>query len=160
MHKRQAEGHLPPTPPPLRSPTTTRGAKRFPFTSRMEEKKASMSGQPPQLPKLSPLWDKALQNYREELAGDDDFRAILETGSLGELLNESKVLQPVGPQGRKALNSMGRMKPMIKLVNDFSAVLAVSFGTDAVLAALIWGSIRMILTVCLFPMLYWCLGTR
>ncbi|RJE22879.1 NB-ARC domain protein [Aspergillus sclerotialis] len=97
--------------------------------------------------KLSPLWEKALQNYREELSGDDDFRTIIETGSLDELLNDSKIKPPVGAQGRKALNSMNRMKPMVKLVNDFSAVLAVAFGADAILTTLIWGSIRMILTL-------------
>lgn len=105
-----------------------------------------MSAQPSDY-KHSPLWEKALQNYREELAGDDDYQIILETGTLEVLMNDAKTLRPVGPQGRKALDSMGRMKPMIKLVNDFAAVIAVAFGADAMLAAIIWGSIRMILTV-------------
>ncbi|PWY82922.1 TPR-like protein [Aspergillus heteromorphus CBS 117.55] len=97
--------------------------------------------------KLSPLWEKALENYREELAADDDFRSILETGSLDELLNDPKILQPFGPRGRKSLDSMYRLKPTFKLVNDFSAVLAVSFGAGTVATALVWGSIRMILTL-------------
>lgn len=105
--------------------------------------------------KLSPIWEKALENYREDLAADDDFRVVLETGSLEELLNDTKHLQPFGPQGRKALDSMNRLKPTFKIVNDFSAALAVCFGAGTVLTALIWGSIRMILSVgipvlCLF----------
>lgn len=97
--------------------------------------------------KLSPLWEKALDNYREELAADDDFRLILETGSLDELLDDPKILQPFGPHGRKSLDSMRRLRPTFRLVNDFSAVLAVSFGAGTVVTALVWGSIRMILTV-------------
>lgn len=31
--------------------------------------------------KLSPIWEKALENYREDLAADDDFRVVLETGA-------------------------------------------------------------------------------
>ncbi|PLB46258.1 TPR-like protein [Aspergillus steynii IBT 23096] len=96
---------------------------------------------------LSPLWEKALENYRDELAADDDFRTILETKSLDELLNDPKILQPFGPQGRKALDSMNRLRPTFKIVNDFSAVLAVSFGAGTMLTALVWGSIRMILTL-------------
>ncbi|KAJ5092019.1 hypothetical protein NUU61_006889 [Penicillium alfredii] len=104
-------------------------------------KKASSEG------KLSPLWEKALESYHEELAADDDFRTILETGSLEELLVDDQLLQPFGPQGRKALDSMNRLKPTFRLLNDFSVVLAVSFGAGTTVTALVWGSIRMILTV-------------
>jgi hypothetical protein len=103
--------------------------------------------EPPPGYQRSPLWDQALENFREELAGDDDLGMILETRNVEELLHDVKMLQPVGPQGRKALDSMNRLKPMVKLVNDFSAVLAVAFGADTVVTALVWGSIRMILTV-------------
>ncbi|KAL4782963.1 hypothetical protein BJX76DRAFT_274048 [Aspergillus varians] len=96
---------------------------------------------------LSPLWAKALESYHEELAADDDFRTILETGSLEELLADDHILQPFGPQGRRALDSMNRLKPTFKLLNDFSVVLAVSFGAGTAVTALVWGSIRMILTL-------------
>lgn len=97
--------------------------------------------------KLSPLWEKALERYHEELAADDDFRVILETGSLEELLADDHILQPFGPQGRKALDSMNRLKPTFKLLNDFSVVLAISLGAGTAATAVVWGSIRMILTV-------------
>ncbi|KAJ5124771.1 uncharacterized protein N7515_008596 [Penicillium bovifimosum] len=97
--------------------------------------------------KLSPLWEKALESYHEDLVADDDFRMILKTGSLEELLADNQILQPFGPQGRKALDSMNRLKPTFKLLNDFSVVLAVSFGAGTAVTAVVWGSIRMILTL-------------
>ena len=103
--------------------------------------------------KLSPsIWEKALENYREDLAADDDFRMILETGSLEDLLKDAKIIPPFGPQGKKALDSMSRLKPTLKIVNDFSAMLAVCFGAGTTLTALIWGSIRMILSVGCLPL--------
>ncbi|PYH93879.1 TPR-like protein [Aspergillus ellipticus CBS 707.79] len=47
---------------------------------------------------------------------------------------------------RRYYTAIYRLKPTFKLVNDFSAVLAVSFGAGTVVTALVWGSIRMILT--------------
>jgi hypothetical protein len=100
--------------------------------------------------KLSP-WEKALESYHEDLAADDDFRMILETGSLKELLADDQTLQPFGPRGRKALDSMNRLKPTFKLLNDFSVVLEVSVGAGTAVTAVVWGGIRMILTVYLYP---------
>lgn len=93
----------------------------------------------------TPIWKRALENYREELAAEDDFRDILETRSLEQVMNDSKISQPFGPKGRNALDSMNRLKPTFQLINDFSAVLVACFGAEATLTALIWGSIRMIL---------------
>lgn len=95
----------------------------------------------------SPLWDKALRSFHEELAADDDFTTILETGSLEELLGDDQILKPFAPRSRNAFDSMNQLKPTFKLLNDFSAVLAVSFGINTTLTAIIWGSIRMILSV-------------
>ncbi|RHZ46901.1 uncharacterized protein CDV56_103201 [Aspergillus thermomutatus] len=102
---------------------------------------------PPLKDQQSPLWQKALENFREELAGDDDLAMILGTKGVEEVLQDAKLLQPVGSPGRKALESVNRLKPMIKFVNDFSAVLAVTFGADTAMTAVVWGSIRMILTL-------------
>jgi hypothetical protein len=97
--------------------------------------------------KISPLWEKALQSYHEELGGEDDFQTILQTGSLDDLLEDKQILEPFGQQGRKALDSINRLKPTFTMLNDFSAVLAVSFGAGTTVTALVWGSLRMILTV-------------
>ncbi|RHZ68953.1 hypothetical protein CDV55_102531 [Aspergillus turcosus] len=95
----------------------------------------------------SPLWQKALENFREELAGDDDLAMILGTKGVQEVLQDAKLLQPVGSPGRKALESVNRLKPVIEFVNDFSAVLAVTFGANTMMTAVVWGSIRMLLTL-------------
>lgn len=102
--------------------------------------------------KLS-LLEKALHNYHEELGGEDDFRTVLQTGSLDELLEDKHILEPFGPQGRKALDSISRLKPTFTMLNDFSAVLAVSFGVGTTVTAVVWGSLRMILTVRSCPLL-------
>lgn len=105
-----------------------------------------MPDQPPNYQQSS-LWHKALENFREELAADDDLKMILQTHGAEQLLHDTTFLRPVGSPGRKALDSINRLKPMIKFVNNFSAALAVAFGADSVVTALVWGSIRMILTV-------------
>lgn len=78
--------------------------------------------------------------YHEELAYDYGMRTILETESLEELLANYRISQPFGPQGRMALGYMNRLKPMFKLLNDFSVVLAVSFGAGTAVTALVWDS--------------------
>lgn len=45
------------------------------------------------------------------------------------------------------MSSLNRLGPILKFVDDFSAVIAVCFGADAKLTAFIWGSIRLILTL-------------
>ena len=94
----------------------------------------------------TPVWERALEDYREDLV-DDHLQTILDTGSLEELIKDTKILQPFRPQGRKALDSMNRLKPTFKLINEFSVVMGVCFDAGAVLTPLIWGSIRMVLSV-------------
>ena len=42
---------------------------------------------------------------------------------------------------------MNRIGPKLKFVDDFSAIIALYFGADAKLTALVWGSIRLMLTL-------------
>jgi hypothetical protein len=95
----------------------------------------------------SPLWHKALERYREELEENDDYQDIIEVGSLEDLLNHTKTIESLLPQERTALNSMNRLGPKLKFVDDFSAIIALYFGADAKLTALVWGSIRLMLTL-------------
>lgn len=62
-------------------------------------------------------------------------------------MKDTKILQPFAPQGRNALDSMSRLKPTFKLINEFAAVMGSCFDDGAVLAPLIWGNIRMVLSV-------------
>ncbi|KAJ9648289.1 hypothetical protein H2199_001142 [Coniosporium tulheliwenetii] len=95
----------------------------------------------------SPLWNKALERYREELEENDDYQDIIEVRSLEDLLYHAKSIESLLPQERTALNSMSRLGPKLKFVDDFSAAIALYFGADATLTALVWGSIRLMLTL-------------
>lgn len=95
----------------------------------------------------SPLWNRALERYREELEETDDYEEIVGTKSLEDLVSFSKSIEPVVPRERNALNSMHRIGPILRFVDDFSAIVAVCFGADAKLTAFVWGSIRLTLTL-------------
>lgn len=114
------------------------GYSYFPDTLRHDEIKSK-----------SPLWEKALENYREELSGNDYYETILENGTLEELIDHTKTLEPSSPSD-KTSSTMSRIKPIVKFFNDFSTIVAICFGADTVLAAVVWGSIRVLLTVCHF----------
>lgn len=92
----------------------------------------------------SPLWTKALERYREELGEQeiDEYRTMLEAGTFEDLVNHIKNLEPPNAQEKAVINRLG---PILKFVNDFSAFTALYFGADVKLAALVWGSIQLIL---------------
>ena len=96
---------------------------------------------------LSPLWRKVIARYQEELEEDSCYRDILELGSLENLLYHAQAIKSMLPQDTAALKSLNRLGPMLKLVDDFSAVIAPYFGADAKLTTLVWGSIRLMLTL-------------
>ncbi|ORX98178.1 hypothetical protein BCR34DRAFT_607010 [Clohesyomyces aquaticus] len=95
----------------------------------------------------SPLWNRAIERFREELEESEDFKSITDTASLEDLLDYTKSIEPLLPRERSALSSMQRLGPTLKFVDDFSAVIAVCFGADAKLTAFVWGSIRVMLSL-------------
>jgi NB-ARC domain len=92
------------------------------------------------------LWNRALERYREELEEVDDREILAGPGSLDDLVNYAKTIEPLVPSERTALTTFNRLKPILKFVDDFSAVIAVCFGVDARLTAFFGGSIRLIIT--------------
>ena len=94
----------------------------------------------------SPLWNIALERYKVELEDNniDEYQAILEHGTLEDLVEQIKTIQQPNAQEKAAVS---RLDSILKFVNDFSAVVAVCLGAEARLAALVWGSIRIILTL-------------
>jgi len=94
----------------------------------------------------SPLWHQALEKYRDELQGAEDFRDIQTVRSLDELIGSFASIQATTPGRFSGLMSLSRLGPKLKFVDDFSAVLALCFGADAALTAAVWGSIRLILS--------------
>ncbi|KAI1215007.1 uncharacterized protein F4807DRAFT_466343 [Annulohypoxylon truncatum] len=95
----------------------------------------------------SPLWHQALERYREELGGSEDYQAINEVHSLDDLLSHVNTIQATPSRDRQTLASLNRLAPKFKFVDDFSAIIALAFGADATLTAVVWGSIRLILTL-------------
>jgi ATP-dependent Clp protease ATP-binding subunit ClpA len=95
----------------------------------------------------SPLWQRAVERYREELEEKDDYQDIIEVGSLEDLLDHAKTIEPLLPRQRTVLNSMSHLGPRLKFVDDFSAIIALYFGADPRLTGLVWGSIRWMLTL-------------
>ena len=64
-----------------------------------------------------------------------------------ELLTQARAVQPLGAHNKTLLNSVTCLEPILVHLNDFSAVIALCLGADTKSAALVWGSIRLILTV-------------
>ena len=95
----------------------------------------------------APLWHRALERYRVELEENDDYKDILVVESLEDLLDHAKTVEALLPRERTAINSMNRLGPRLKFVDDFSAVIALYFGADVQLTAVVWGSIRLMLTL-------------
>ncbi len=97
----------------------------------------------------SQLWEKALEQYRKELKDGDDYESVIGVNSMEELLTQARDLEPSGARNKNILSSLSRLEPMLLHINDFSAVTALFLGASAKSAALVWGSIRIILTVLL-----------
>lgn len=95
----------------------------------------------------SPLWLKAIERYRAELEENDDFEDIVGVGSLEALLDHTKSIEKLLPPERTLLNLFNRLGSRLKFVDDFSAIIALYFGADANLTGLVWGSIRLMLTL-------------
>ena len=72
---------------------------------------------------------------------------MTETSSLDELLSYAKTIEPQLSGEKNALRSIQRLGPTLKFIDDFSAIIAVCFGADAKLTAVVWGSIRLMLNL-------------
>lgn len=88
-----------------------------------------------------------MERYQEELGKNEDYQAINEVHSLDDLLSHVNVLQTAPTRDRQALASLNRLAPRFKFVDDFSAIVALCAGADAASTALVWGSIRLLITL-------------
>jgi hypothetical protein len=87
-----------------------------------------------------------MNRFQTELKGDNQFM-LDDIVSVEELLAQTRALQPPAPRGSKIATSLSRLEPILSHINDFAAVIAVCSGADAKAAGLVWGSLRVILTV-------------
>lgn len=104
-------------------------------------------GRDSQPSQTTPLWDRAVERYRDELDEKGDYQDIVEDGSFQGLLTHAESIKTLIPTGRESLLSFNRLGAVLRFVDDFSAVVALAVGADATLTAVIWGSIRLILTL-------------
>ena len=93
----------------------------------------------------SSLWHQAVEKYREELQATEGYQAIQKVPTLEELISSCSSIQDTAPSNYARVISHSRIVPRLNFVDDFSAVLALCFGADAVLTVALWGSIRLIL---------------
>jgi hypothetical protein len=90
------------------------------------------------------LWNRALEKYKEDLGDDDDDEVLAGAGSLEDLVDYARGLEPHGTNGLRVL---GRLAPALKFVDDFSAVVAICLGANAKIIAFMWGSLRVIISL-------------
>jgi hypothetical protein len=87
-----------------------------------------------------------MNRFQTELKGDNQFMPG-DVVSVEELLSQTRPLQPPAPRGSKIATSLSCLEPILSHINDFAAAVAVCSGADAKAAGLVWGSLRVILTV-------------
>lgn len=116
-----------------------------PFTEQQSPSQASKEE--------SQLWWNAIHRYYDELrkggirapAIDKDLWNIK---SPMDLLDQIKGLEPVDSKASRAwLGSLRRLETILLSLNDFAAVTAWALGMNGRVAAIVWGSIRLILNV-------------
>lgn len=90
------------------------------------------------------LWHRAVQRFQEELEENEDYEEIIKAETLDDLLSCCKTLQSNLPSKRTALNSINRLGPRL---DDFSAVIAQYSGADALITAIPWGSVCLMLNL-------------
>ncbi|KAI9846534.1 MAG: hypothetical protein M1837_003955 [Sclerophora amabilis] len=99
----------------------------------------------PQSPIHGVLLSKALTRFRSELKDDDE--CILDVGSVDELLSQARALEPPVSRKGKLSTLLNRLEPILSHINDFAAVVAVCSGADPKATGVVWGSLRVILTL-------------
>jgi hypothetical protein len=67
--------------------------------------------------------------------------------SVDELLGQAKALEPQASRSGKLSASLNRLEPILSHINDFAAILALCTGADPKATGLVWGSLRVILSV-------------
>lgn len=114
--------------------------------SRTESKPGSGLSQAPH--KDSQIWQNALQRYYEELRkggykGQAIDKDLWNIKNPGELLDQIKSL----PSSGRWMDDLNTLEKILLSLSDFAAVTAWALGMNGRVAAVIWGSIRLLLNV-------------
>jgi hypothetical protein len=101
----------------------------------------------------SAIWQNAIQRYYDELRrggikGPAIDKDLWNIKSPMDLLEQVRNLEPPDSRtSRTWLGSLRRLEPILLGLNDFASVTAWALGMNGKVAAVVWGSIRLILNV-------------
>lgn len=101
----------------------------------------------------SPIWQAALDRYYEELRKGgikDSFidKDLWNVETPDDLLTQIETLAPPEAQSSKAwMKVLTQLQSVLLGLNDFAAIIAWSMGMDGKVAAVLWGSIRLMIKV-------------
>lgn len=118
-----------------------------------DELTGSTSGESQKEAYRSPIWQTAIDRYYEELRkggvkGPTIDHDVWSVHSPDDLLQQMNNLAP-GNQciSSQWVDNLRRLEPILLNLNDFAAVITLALGMKSQVAAIIWGSIRLILKV-------------
>ena len=101
----------------------------------------------------SPIWQAAIDKYYDELRKGGVRGPIIDQDVWGihspdDLLQQIRDITPADSQGFRSWKGfLRRLQPILFNLNDFAAVLTLTLGMNGQVAAIIWGSISLIMKV-------------
>lgn len=101
----------------------------------------------------SPIWQAAIDRYYEELRkggvkGPTIDHDVWSIHSPDDLIQQINDLAPANSSvSSQWVGNLRRLEPILLSLNDFAAVITLALGMQGQVAAIIWGSIRLILKV-------------
>jgi hypothetical protein len=101
----------------------------------------------------SPIWQAAIDRYYDELRkggvkGPTIDHDVWSINSPDDLLQQMNDLAPTNSSvSSQWVGNLRRLESILLSLNDFAAVITLALGMKGQVAAIIWGSIRLILKV-------------
>lgn len=101
----------------------------------------------------SPIWQAAIDRYYEELRkggirGPTIDHDVWSIHSPDDLLQQIHDIAPANSSvPSQWAGNLRRLEPILLSLNDFAAVITLALGMNGQVAAIIWGSMRLILKV-------------
>lgn len=101
----------------------------------------------------SPIWQAAIDRYYEELRkggvkGPTIDHDVWSIHSPDDLIQQINDFAPANSSvSSQWVGTLRRLEPILLSLNDFAAVITLALGMQGQVAAIIWGSIRLILKV-------------
>ena len=107
----------------------------------------------------SPIWQAALEKYYAELRKGGIKLSVIDkdlwnTHGPDDLLAQIGTQAPSEAQAFRAwTRDLDQLKPILERLSDFTAMIALAMGMNSKVATVIWGSIRLIITVMTFTLI-------